>query len=299
MKTGTRVPPDDIRKPKYDKYRHPETGLGLRPDWQAGHARGRFDAQYFECPSVLGQLFRAVQLPQGDPTRETVEALQAPTAIQKVLAAHVAKFTVEIKGTFVKSTPWVQALLSRYTSELNHICVSHTISSESSERVSELEVMLGTNLETAYESSNLIERMKRLTENLASFVRSELQGDEGSSPYDWLARAWRAYLLTSNLGDEKFGAFSFSWIALGSVFEALNKLDESFLPDDDLIIPPFPGEIAASESIRADLEEFAAVDMDTWVWDDETKTKPKDGGGSHKYKGGFRRRGGQDTRADK
>ncbi|KAG8719642.1 hypothetical protein FRC09_010851 [Ceratobasidium sp. 395] len=293
MKTGIHVPPDDIRKPKYDKYRHPETGLGLRPDWQAGHARGRSDAH------VLGQLFRAVQLPQGDPTRETVEALPAPKAIQQVLAAYVAKYTVDIKGTFVKATPWVQALLSRYTSELSHICVSHTISSESTERVSELEVMLGTNLETAYESSNLIERMKRLTENLASFVRSELQGDEGSSPYDWLARAWRAYLLTSNLGDEKFGAFSFSWIALGSVFEALNKLDECFLPDDNLIIPPFPGEIAASESIRADLEEFAAVDMDNWVWDDETKTKSKDGGGSHKYKGGFRRRGGQNTRADK
>ncbi|KAG9085137.1 hypothetical protein FRC07_013448, partial [Ceratobasidium sp. 392] len=237
MKTGIHVPPDEIRKPKYNKYLHPVTKMGLRPDWQAGHARGYSDAQYFECPSVLGQLFRAVQLPPGDPTQETVDALRTPVAIQKLLASHVAKYTVEIKDTFTTAAPWVQALLSR----------SHTISSESSERVSEVEVMLGTNLETAYENSSLIERMKRLTEDLATFVRSELEGDEEGNPYDWLARAWRAYLLTSNLGEERFGALSFSWIALSSVFDALNKLDEHFLPDEGPIVSPFPSNATTSE----------------------------------------------------
>ncbi|KAG8739905.1 hypothetical protein FRC10_005004 [Ceratobasidium sp. 414] len=225
--------------------------------------------------SVLGQLFRAVELPEGDPTREAVNAPQMPMAIRKLLASHVAKYATEIKDTCIKATPWVQALLARYTSELGHICVSHTLSSESSERVSEFEVMLGTNLEIIREGGDLIERMKRLTNELASFVRSELEGDEGDNPHDWLARSWAAYLHTSSLGDEKFGAFSFSWIALDSVFSALSKLDEHFLPDDGHIVPPFPATTASSEMIHPDLDGFAPEDLDNWTWDDDVKGKSK------------------------
>ncbi|KAG9102986.1 hypothetical protein FRC06_000562, partial [Ceratobasidium sp. 370] len=222
---------------------------------------------------VLGKLFRAVDLsPQSNPARERVEAPQAPEKVQKLLASHVQKYGKLIKGTYLAATPWVQALLSRYISELNHICVSHTIASESSERVSEVEVMLGTNLESASEGSNLVERMKRLTDDLTSYVRLQLQGEEGDDPHEWLARAWRAYTLTSDLGDTVFGAFSFSWIALGSVLEALNKLDEKFLPDMGPIVPPFPT-TAQSGAGQEDLDRFAPVDLDNWTWDDDPESE--------------------------
>lgn len=199
-----------------------------------------------------------------------------PLAIQKRLAQQVAVYHTQIKTTFDQANGWVQALLLRYIAELNHICVSHTISSATSERVSEVEVMLGTNLETASEGSNLIERMKRLTGDLADYVRSELEGDEDGSPYDWLARAWKAYIHTSSLGDETFGALSFSWIALGSVLDALCKIDDKFLPDLGPIIPPLPTPAVTRPEDHADLDKFAEVDFVNWVWDDSPKSSKKE-----------------------
>ncbi|KAG9089333.1 hypothetical protein FS749_001408 [Ceratobasidium sp. UAMH 11750] len=268
VKTGYYVAAHEIRKPRYDLHTNPITGMGLKPDWQAGHGRDPSDGQYYPCDSVLGKLFRAVDLlPQSNPAREQVKAPQAPEKVQKLLASHVKKYETQIEGIYLEATSWVRALLSRYISELNHICVSHTIASESSERVSEVEVMLGTNLESASEGSNLVERMKRLTDDLTSYVRLQLQGEEGDDPHEWLARAWRAYTLTSDLGDKVFGAFSFSWIALGSVLEALNTLDENFLPDLGPIVPPFP--TGPTHSGHEDLDRFAPVDLDNWEWDDD------------------------------
>ncbi|QRW07360.1 RNA-dependent RNA polymerase [Ceratobasidium sp. AG-Ba] len=252
FKTGVPVPADNVRKPKYSRP-HPVTGLGLRPDWQVGHGRDPGDGYCYPCDSVLGKLFRAVELPFGNPAREEIpnpEAFQKSNAILKVLATHVAKYQVKIKATYISATPWVQALLARYTLELNHICVSHTIAIESTERVSEVEVMLGTNLESA-ENKSLVERMKLQTENLADFVRSELQGEADDEPHDWLARAWRAYTLTSSVGYDKFGVFSF--------------------------IRSLTAEMAAySEAALAKLDSFAEDDRDSWPWPHKKKSEYKE-----------------------
>lgn len=172
-----------------------------------------------------------------------------------------------------QDTGWLHALFLRYTTELNHICVSHTTSSAVDERVSEIEVMLGTNLEISLEGRDLIERMRRLTGDLADWVRSQLQGDENASPHQWLARAWKSYKHSSSLGDETFGALSFSWIALGSVLDALQKIDDKFLSDLGPIIPPpsTPTTATYSEN-QADLNNFAEVDLVNWVWDDSPES---------------------------
>ncbi|KAG8743657.1 hypothetical protein FRC10_011626 [Ceratobasidium sp. 414] len=273
MKTGKPVPPKLIRKIDHKKHVDPITKMGLQPDWKAGHGRDPSDGHFYKCDSVLGRLFRAVQLPQGNPARERVEAPQIPEVIQKELTAHVGKYAEQIQETYLSVTPWVRALLSRYISQLNHICVSHTLSSESSERVSEVEVMLCTNLEPHEKGDKFVERMKRLTGDLANSVRSELQGGEDEDPYNWLARAWKAYQLTSECGDATFGAFSFSWVALGSVLDALHALDEEFLPDIGPIVPPFPVATVQPEAVQEDLDQFAPIDVDNWAWDDDPKTK--------------------------
>ncbi|KAG8753682.1 hypothetical protein FRC12_011463 [Ceratobasidium sp. 428] len=269
-KTGKPVPPEEIRKPKYGVL-NPKTGMSLQPDWQAGHGRDPSDGQCYECPSVLGRLFRAVQLPEGNPARESVDAPKGSEAIRRELAKHVGKYAKEIRDTYQSATSWIRALFSWYTSELNHICVSHTVSSESSERVSEVEVMLGTVLEPS-DTGRFVDRMKRLTGDLTTFVRLELRGGKDGDPYDWLARAWRAYQMTSDLGDMTFGAFSFSWIALGSVFDALNKLDENFLPPTGPINPPFPPTTTHPDGITEDLDELPPFDLDNWDWDDDPET---------------------------
>lgn len=269
VKTGYYVASHEIRRPMYRMHVNPNTGMGMKPDWQAGHGRDVSDGQYYECDSVLGRLFRAVELPKGNPAREPTESLEAPKVVQKVIASYVARYAAEVKETFNNSEAWVQALLSRYISELNHICISHTISSETSERVSEVEAMLGTNLESsAADGSSLIERMRRLTNNLAGYVRLELEGEEGGNLYEWLGRAWKAYVLTSNMGEQVFGTFSFSWIALDSVLTALGTIDPNFLPNTSPCVPPFPI-TTLSEEEKQKLDRFAPVDLDNWTWDDE------------------------------
>ncbi|KAF8686499.1 RdRP protein [Rhizoctonia solani] len=283
VKNGYYVANHEIRKAKYDKHINEDTGMGLKPDWQAGHGRDPTDGRYYECDSVLGKLFRAVELPSGNPARESEIQQQVPNVIQKCIASHVAKYKDEIKTTF--SSPatiaFIQSLILRYTSELNHICVAHTISSESAERVSEIEVMLGTNLEVN-SKSDLIKRMKSLTHNLANTMRHQLKATEAETNYVWLGRAWKAYLLTSKLGDETFGTFSFSWLALGSVLDALQAIDERFMPQISPIIPPF--ESTPSGRPKLD-EDYPLPDYDNWNdWADEIpedveeKTKEKGDG---------------------
>ncbi|KAG8734164.1 hypothetical protein FRC11_010382 [Ceratobasidium sp. 423] len=212
--------------------------------------------------SILGQLFRAVDLPGGNPARESDIDDQVPTAIRNCVASHVAKYKDEIQATVSspETVTFIQSLLSRYTAELNHICVAHTISSESAERVSEIEVMLGTNLEVN-SKPDLIERMRSLTRNLANSIRFQLKVKEGESNYVWLGRAWKAYLLTCSLGDKTFGAFSFSWLALDSVLDALQTIDETFLPHTGPILPPFA--FIPSKRPESD-EDLAPPDLDNW-----------------------------------
>ncbi|CAE6425702.1 unnamed protein product [Rhizoctonia solani] len=262
IKTGYYVANHEIRKAKYDKHHDLTTGLGSKPDWQAGHGRDPNDGRYYECDSVLGQLFRAVDIPVGNPARESDIKEQVPIAIRNCVASHVAKYKDEIQATISSpdTVTFIQSLLLRYNAELNHICVAHTISSESAERVSEIEVMLGTNLEVN-SKPNLIERMKSLTRNLANSIRYQFKAKEDESDYVWLGRAWKAYSLTSSLGDKTFGAFSFSWLALDSVLDALQAIDEKFLTHMGPILPPFA--FIPSKRPEQD-EDQPPPDYDNW-----------------------------------
>ncbi|CEL59931.1 hypothetical protein RSOLAG1IB_09215 [Rhizoctonia solani AG-1 IB] len=260
-KNGHYVENHRIRKAKYDKFIDEETGMGLKPDWQAGHGRDPTDGRYYECDSVLGKLFRAVDMPAGNHQESDIKQ-QVPTAIQRCIASHVAKYKDEIQTTFSSPTTvaFIQSLLLRYKSELNHICVAHTISSESAERVSEVEVMLGINLEVS-SKPDLIARMKNLTHSLANAIRHQLKATEAETNFVWLGRAWKAYLLTSSLGDKTFGALSFSWLALDSVLDALQTIDERFLPHTGPILPPF----AFIPSRRSEPgENIPPPDYDNW-----------------------------------
>ncbi|KAG8771776.1 hypothetical protein FRC12_003420 [Ceratobasidium sp. 428] len=228
--------------------------------------------------SIL-RLKSAVSLPPGNPARDDVGISQdsdKSNAVLKRLATHVAKYQAQIKESYAAATLSIQALLARYTIELNHICISHTVASESTERISEAEVMLGTNLESA-ENKSLIERMKLQTENLTEFVRLQLQGSADDDSHNWLARSWRAYTLASSIGYEKFGAFSFSWIALGSVLDALCELDQNFLPDISATQSLLTKMTIRSEDARTDLARFPQSDRENWTWIDEAEMEHRRG----------------------
>ncbi|CAE6414966.1 unnamed protein product [Rhizoctonia solani] len=268
VKTGFYVNYSDIRKAKYPE--DEETGTWLKPDWLAGHGLDPTDGRYYECNSVLGKLFRAVDLPKGNPARESDVKDQVPVTIRSRVVSHVARYQNEIQAIVgsPETTTFVRSVLSRYVAELTHICAAHTVASESAERVSEIEVMLGTNLEVN-SKPNLIERMRNLTRNLANSIRHQFKAKDDESNFVWLGRAWRAYLLTCSLGEGTFGAFSFSWLALDSVLDALQTIDETFLPYIGPILPPF--DFIPSKRHEVD-EDLPPPDYDNWNdWDDAIK----------------------------
>ncbi|QRW07366.1 RNA-dependent RNA polymerase [Ceratobasidium sp. AG-Ba] len=275
--TGVCVPFEQIRKPRYTRGRNPMNGVGRRPDWQAGREQDPNDGNHYRCESVLGKLYRAVEMPSRNPAREeTVQAndYDKSNAIFKALAGHVAKYQSEIKDIYTAAAPWVQILLDHYTTELDDICMSHTIARGLTDRLSEVEIMLGTNLDSP-DNRILRDRMKLQTENLVDYVRLKIQGETDEDPYGWLARAWRAYTLTFSIDYEKFGTFSFSWIALGSVFDALRELDPEFLvaaePDRPLFVKTAP----LSESTQARMDGYPQSDRENWTWIEEPRLPPQ------------------------
>ena len=68
-------------------------------------------------------------------------------------------------------------------------------------------------------------RMRENTATLVSNVKGEMMGDDDVSADESLRRAWIAYRLAHLEGDV-FGARSFSWIALGAIFDSIKEIEE-------------------------------------------------------------------------
>jgi RNA-dependent RNA polymerase len=70
-----------------------------------------------------------------------------------------------------------------------------------------------------------IAQLREQTSYLVKAVQEELQGDEETSQYEWLATAWAAWKVSRHLKD-RFGAHSYGWIALGEVFGAMKAIEQ-------------------------------------------------------------------------
>lgn len=68
-------------------------------------------------------------------------------------------------------------------------------------------------------------KMREQTGTLVGTVRGEIAGDDSINFEEALRRAWIAYRLADLEGDI-FGARSFGWIALGTIFDAIKEIEE-------------------------------------------------------------------------
>lgn len=68
-------------------------------------------------------------------------------------------------------------------------------------------------------------RLRQQCNELVSAVRAALAAAEHEDLEDWLHRTWLAWVVSRALG-QTFGAQSYGYIALGSMFEALKELEE-------------------------------------------------------------------------
>ncbi|KAJ7666424.1 hypothetical protein B0H17DRAFT_263517 [Mycena rosella] len=102
---------------------------------------------------------------------------------------------------------YVAQIFSRYASELQGICVSHTLSHGRTALLSEEEAVVGTIVARSSQPrkrQDLIAGLREKSDFLVRGVKEELSGDDDVTWEECLQRAWLAFELV--IGQRNFGA---------------------------------------------------------------------------------------------
>ncbi|KAJ7456685.1 RNA-directed RNA polymerase 2 [Mycena latifolia] len=239
-KSGQPVAMNTIPKPK----------SLVKPDWNAPEVNVDL-ADYYPSTRVIGKLFRAIVLPQiqsetlSSAERQMIKAgrLRAPRVddlastldgleldddpILLAIEANVARF-IQTDTRPTDTVAYIAQIFSRYASELQAICVAHTLSRAKTALLSEEEAVVGTIVSRSFQPrkrQDLISGLREKSDFLVRGVKEELSGDDDVTWEECLQRAWLAFQLAIGEG-KSFGAQSFIWIALGIIFDALKELKE-------------------------------------------------------------------------
>ncbi|KAJ7225794.1 RNA-directed RNA polymerase 2 [Mycena pura] len=245
VKTGQPVAIQTIPKPKSK----------LKPDWHAPELNANI-ADYYKSHRAIGRLFRAIELPDVQsgalPISQRLmikEGRMKPPRVDGVddLADTLDEFDFEddpmvlaIQTRVARFIPpdgrppdvveYIAQIFGRYSSELQSICVGHTLSHSRTALLSEEEAVVGTIIAKSSQPrkrTELIASLREKTDLLVRGVKEELMGDDDVSWDECLERAWLSFeLAIAEQKSKSFGAQSFVWVTLGMVFEALKELED-------------------------------------------------------------------------
>lgn len=232
----------------------PRLKMRVKPDWNAPEtSASRNKAKYYESTKAIGRLFRAIDLPAVDSVHDAQRdqrkriRLGHSADLDEVIANfHAAEpfedndeltFTVYEQVTrFIAVSRHDDDLISelwelfqQFTFQMQSICADHTLSNASNAMLTEEEVVVGTIVAKSSQPrkrKELMSKMRERTSTLAQEVGLQIEGDEGILLEKSLERAWVAFRI-ANLVHDAFGARSFGLIALGEIFDATKKIEES------------------------------------------------------------------------
>ncbi|KAJ7785996.1 RNA-directed RNA polymerase 2 [Mycena metata] len=244
-KTGRPVAINAIPKPKSN----------LKPDWHAPEVTANMD-DFYKSDRAIGKLFRAINLPdvqraatlsqferrmiregrmrppQVDDLAETLDGLDLDDdPMVLAIQANVARF-IRTTARPPEIVEYIAQIFNRYASELQGICVAHTLSHGKTALLSEEEAVVGTIVAKTSQPrkrADLIASLRDKSDILVRGVKEELLGDDDVGWNECLQRAWLSFELAVELagGEQKsFGALSFIWIALGAIFDAVKELED-------------------------------------------------------------------------
>ena len=209
---------------------------------------------YYESRRILGRLFRRIDLPEVDPAGEEHRQRQRQARTRNLdvnsLAddlGHIAlrdadedpvrlavreqvNVFIDVDEEPCQLVRTVIAQLFQYhAGELQGICATHVLSHRRTSTLTEEEVLVGTIIE----KTNLPRRrreamaqMREHTDYLVRHLRSQLLPAEGELLTVALRRCWAAWQLS--MAERKlFGAKTFGWVALGSIFDTIRDIEEA------------------------------------------------------------------------
>ncbi|RPD63037.1 RdRP-domain-containing protein [Lentinus tigrinus ALCF2SS1-6] len=242
VKSGRPVPIKQIPKLKDTR----------KPDWAAPEVVIRDKDTYYESPRAIGKLFRAIDLPAlGEvkrvarkQRRRMVDANgdeQLGDVLERFYGAEddeddeimaavkkrVSDF-VDVSDYDDDTLAAIWDLYNNYGFRLRSICSDYVLAPSHNAMLTEEEAVVGTIVAKCSQPRKRKDRMSQMREQTATLVGSiiaQLMGDEDTPHETQLQRAWTAYRLADVEGDV-FGARSFGWLALNSIFDVINDIEE-------------------------------------------------------------------------
>ncbi|KAJ7130056.1 RNA-directed RNA polymerase 2, partial [Mycena crocata] len=245
-KSGQPVAMDTIPKPK----------TSHKPDWHAPEVNSSSIYSslddYYPSKRAIGKLFRAIELPEIKPgTLSSFERrlmkegrLKLPTVdhladsldgfnlndddpVVLAIEAHVSRY-IRTQVRPPDTVEYIAQIFNRYASELQGLCVAHTLSHGKTALLSEEEAVVGTIVAKSSQPrkrQELIASLREKSEILVRGVREELMGDDDVTWEECLERAWLALELAIGMR-KTFGAQSFLWLTLGVILDAIKEIED-------------------------------------------------------------------------
>jgi len=215
-----------------------KTFIKAKPDWHCLETPNTRHADYYKSGRALGHLFRSIDIHEvldgiliaspgvANPLEDMISRILTPL-VQSVLDA--------IPGGIQIQTVRTEDLHARYASEMQFICVTHSISTSSNTQLSEEEVVLGTHLVKCGQPcwrEDCSHRMRMHAETLVNYLRVQIIGMPAPPTVeqlsDGLRHAWAMWCWGQYHREEPF-IQSFSLVALGLILELLELFGA--LPD--------------------------------------------------------------------
>ncbi|KAF9465122.1 RNA dependent RNA polymerase-domain-containing protein [Collybia nuda] len=209
----------------------PRALIRCKPDWSeaevVSHGMG-----CYESNRALGCLYRSVNFCDAQPisTDETSSTAVLADPISLCLKKRIKRHLQEYTDPDGKSLE-IARLFETYVTELRYICATHTLSNAPGNRLTESEIVVGTILAKCPQKrlrKDKKERMQRHASTLVKDIQRKLFQISQKAPRKEpllivLEKAWQAWDLSLRKKNI-FGGCSFGFIALGVIFDCLDKL---------------------------------------------------------------------------
>ncbi|KAG5651105.1 hypothetical protein H0H81_009836 [Sphagnurus paluster] len=210
--------------------RLPRTLIRCKPDWHAAEVVSPRRTDYYDSDRALGELYRSITLDDPEPisvkNNAKIQPLQDPISMR--LKSRIEHYLG--RNFQFPEVPRRCDMFIRYVDELRYICATHTISNTPGVRLLEAEVVTGTILAKCSQKRYRKDRTYRMRLHASTLFRNierEVIEDVSTASQEQLivglGTAWEAWIYSQNLNYE-FGACSFGLIALGIIFDCLDRL---------------------------------------------------------------------------
>lgn len=218
----------------------------IKPDWFAPEVNTKGHADFYESKSILGVLFRDIELPHinthfvGGSVDDEDDAIVSITntldnlqlsrmplndVVSRCLRAQLERF-IDLTHSH-ETAAVVLDLFSHFSVELHQTAYSCSLAVRSVRRLSEEEILIGTIIGKTSQPQVRRAKISGMRDAMGHLVRrtlEELEGGVESPIKDWANRAWMAWKI-SILKRDTFGAKCFGFVSLRALFDVLNLFD--------------------------------------------------------------------------